>query len=994
MHTTYTTTTCYYYHSAAAAAAAAADLPVQHSPITLFSSFSFPRRNSQLARRPLVDLTVEREITPRSGSLPVGRESDIPHGDALFGDGQPLYTLGLLGTCHCHRDKSAWPISSTFHGRRRQDRIPPITHPTCVRSAPVIIDDSYASPETAAFHEEGYEGALVARVSSPRDLLPMSAYGKAQPPQLHGYDAGRGYSDNTFPYTAPSYGSQPPAPAPTAAPLYQHAPQLTPVAYPPNQVRTPYDEQTGPYLNVGVSTPEITSYSPRRGTRDTKFSVYISSLYELMSEDSTPHFFLMFGNVKCQAALQKLTQQGAVCSYSVTTEVPSYSATGWTSSAAVPISMWMESGDGDLIGKLEVGDFTFVDGLSATSGSQENSRKRKLSIDSTGLMRSSSKRVSNHQLRPKEEYGTYGYAQSETPPSYSPYLQSSSNYNHLVPPYHRSTGSYQGPPPQQQHQQQQQQPRHLAYGYQSSTTASPPTIKEQSPQASSWYPSGPTAPRSQGAQSHLGPSRPALSLLPTSQTTPTLIRTSTIQQTPSPATTPHGGAHFSSYGGLMYPHKAKLEIHGNLDDMTTGWSDDEWESRRRLVHFRQAQSGSTITVTFTPVTPEDRPQSTPTSGTISCIYWEEKNECFVTSVDTICLLEKLLNSQFSVEEKNRIRRNLEGFHPMTVSKGKADSEEFFKVIMAFPAPKPRNIEKDVKVFHWKDLLLTFAQSASPASILPPALTPVSSSTGYGTEGSSTGYGGISPRSMANSTTSTYTSNLPARVVSPHEHKSLMLHGGPPDLRVGISPHGPEASSGWPGGPPHQLPAHSSYAPLGHQPPPRDAWGMYLENSPATAASQPGSGFGGRRSDGAASVVESGVESVVVAAAAAAAAAAVAATTPTTTTFTWSADAAYVRDSCRLEIGDEGRGLAWPGLGWPEPDPGRRSSPHMRYASTHLASTRLTWTRLASTHRPVHPSIYPSIDPSIDPSIHPSTHPLIHPSHLTLSLLSDLPHIIT
>ncbi|KAJ5042095.1 uncharacterized protein L3040_004653 [Drepanopeziza brunnea f. sp. 'multigermtubi'] len=741
---------------------------VQHSPITLFSSFSFPRRHSQLARRPLVDLP----------------------------------------------------------GHHPSDR-------------PVIIDDSYASPETAAFHEEGYEGALVARVSSPRDLLPMSAYGKAQPPQLHGYDAGRGYSDNTFPYTAPSYGSQPPAPAPTAAPLYQHAPQLTPVAYPPNQVRTPYDEQTGPYLNVGVSTPEITSYSPRRGTRDTKFSVYISSLYELMSEDSTPHFFLMFGNVKCQAALQKLTQQGAVCSYSVTTEVPSYSATGWTSSAAVPISMWMESGDGDLIGKLEVGDFTFVDGLSATSGSQENSRKRKLSIDSTGLMRSSSKRVSNHQLRPKEEYGTYGYAQSETPPSYSPYLQSSSNYNHLVPPYHRSTGSYQGPPPQQQHQQQQQQPRHLAYGYQSSTTASPPTIKEQSPQASSWYPSGPTAPRSQGAQSHLGPSRPALSLLPTSQTTPTLIRTSTIQQTPSPATTPHGGAHFSSYGGLMYPHKAKLEIHGNLDDMTTGWSDDEWESRRRLVHFRQAQSGSTITVTFTPVTPEDRPQSTPTSGTISCIYWEEKNECFVTSVDTICLLEKLLNSQFSVEEKNRIRRNLEGFHPMTVSKGKADSEEFFKVIMAFPAPKPRNIEKDVKVFHWKDLSDALKKiigkySASPASILPPALTPVSSSTGYGTEGSSTGYGGISPRSMANSTTSTYTSNLPARVVSPHEHKSLMLHGGPPDLRVGISPHGPEASSGWPGGPPHQLPAHSSYAPLGHQPPPRDAWGMYLENSPATA----------------------------------------------------------------------------------------------------------------------------------------------------------------
>jgi len=93
----------------------------------------------------------------------------------------------------------------------------------------------------------------------------------------------------------------------------------------------------------------------------------------------------------------------------------------------------------------------------------------------------------------------------------------------------------------------------------------------------------------------------------------------------------------------------------------------------------------------------------PTSICISCIYWEEKNECFVTSVDTIYLLEQLVAARFTVEEKNRIRRNLEGFRPLTVSKGKQDSEEFFKVIMAFPNPKPRNIEKDVKVFHWKDL---------------------------------------------------------------------------------------------------------------------------------------------------------------------------------------------------------------------------------------------------------------------------------------------------
>jgi len=43
---------------------------------------------------------------------------------------------------------------------------------------------------------------------------------------------------------------------------------------------------------------------------------------------------------------------------------------------------------------------------------------------------------------------------------------------------------------------------------------------------------------------------------------------------------------------------------------------------------------------------------------------------------------------------------LEGFKPLTVSKQKKDSESFLRLIMGFPEPKPRNIEKDVKVFPW------------------------------------------------------------------------------------------------------------------------------------------------------------------------------------------------------------------------------------------------------------------------------------------------------
>ncbi|KAJ7675068.1 hypothetical protein B0H17DRAFT_1207933 [Mycena rosella] len=87
-------------------------------------------------------------------------------------------------------------------------------------------------------------------------------------------------------------------------------------------------------------------------------------------------------------------------------------------------------------------------------------------------------------------------------------------------------------------------------------------------------------------------------------------------------------------------------------------------------------------------------------GVISCIYREETEACYVTSVDIIYLLERLTNDEFPVEEKNRIRRNLEGLRPTTVSKHKPGSEAFFLRIMEFPDPKPRNIEKDLKVFDW------------------------------------------------------------------------------------------------------------------------------------------------------------------------------------------------------------------------------------------------------------------------------------------------------
>lgn len=134
--------------------------------------------------------------------------------------------------------------------------------------------------------------------------------------------------------------------------------------------------------------------------------------------------------------------------------------------------------------------------------------------------------------------------------------------------------------------------------------------------------------------------------------------------------------------------------------MAEGWSAEEKLAKRRLVLFSRSQNNNTIDASFAPV-PVDRVP--PKVMCVSCIWWEEKKDCYITSVDTIQLLESLVAVKFGVEEKNRIRRNLEGSKPITVSKAKIDSEEFFSVIMGFPNPKPRNIEKDVKVFLWKEL---------------------------------------------------------------------------------------------------------------------------------------------------------------------------------------------------------------------------------------------------------------------------------------------------
>ncbi|KAA8650868.1 uncharacterized protein ATNIH1004_003557 [Aspergillus tanneri] len=132
--------------------------------------------------------------------------------------------------------------------------------------------------------------------------------------------------------------------------------------------------------------------------------------------------------------------------------------------------------------------------------------------------------------------------------------------------------------------------------------------------------------------------------------------------------------------------------------MAEKWTKDECKSKRRLVQFTRAQTGNMIHVDFRAVAFKEYAQN---SFCISCIYWDDKKEYFVTGVDIIHLLQALVAFRFTLQEKNRIRRNLESFKPLTVSR--ASSNYFFEVIMGFPTPKPRSLMREVKVFPWKAL---------------------------------------------------------------------------------------------------------------------------------------------------------------------------------------------------------------------------------------------------------------------------------------------------
>jgi hypothetical protein len=447
--------------------------------------------------------------------------------------------------------------------------------------------------------------------------------------------------------------------------------------------------------SLAVTETEITEpITPAQGTAGSTVTLHLRTNYYLDANQHT--FILMFGHKKCVAALRKVDYDDdeSWCNYVLNVEVPPFPLTN-TFDPTMMLKLQMQDKMGQLRTQTDAGRFTYTD-ISPNLAFQslpDFSRKRKYSPEFGNSRDYSDGNVAKRAFaKPRAMSGAYSATQISPLPAYSA----------LPNTYTRSSGYDLSK--QMNYGSQLSQKGLYSVPSGSSMSHSDYKLPQMSPLPHSYSSYNPLPQVSRSNTAPVPPSTSALS-------TPVLVRATHLAQASGSTGPPQP---FNPYS--MYQSKAILRIEGDLDKMSDGWSKEEIEGKRRLVEFQRSQHGSTITTSFAPTTLEARQGR---GICVSCIWWEEKDECFITSVDTIYLLEQLVNVRFTVEEKNRIRRNLEGFHPLTVSKARPDSDAFFKVIMGFPHPKPRNIEKDVKVFSWKILAHALKKIISKY-VCPPA----------------------------------------------------------------------------------------------------------------------------------------------------------------------------------------------------------------------------------------------------------------------------------
>lgn len=545
-------------------------------------------------------------------------------------------------------------------------------------------------------------------------------------------------------------------------------------------------------------TLRVTSYNPYRGTKGVLVYINLESSSDLLSP--TPQIAtLMFATRPVPAELTRLeAQKQDVCyKYMVSAPAPGFSETR-SSNLSIPLNLQLQDQSTLEVSSFDLGSWLYEDSkqVEHRSSPQLVSRKRKITDEPSDTPRSTKRTIPfEQQTTQNQGYGSYAYPSA-------------------------SVGYPQSPQSRPNMDLSTMQRKYTAYGRSqlqqslqadSSTTGSQDLVggglTSQSPmkppmsQTPSWNPSyGAGYQSGRNLRASAAPSFQFSSVSSPSSANPQLVRSSTLAQQPSSGPASAGSSSDDTFNPYkLYPNKAVLEIRGNLEAMQLNWTLEERVAKRRIVRFWREQNGTIIHAYFKPVRADEPPLPHETNERrISCIWWEERNDYYVTSVDTIALLESLVAARFHVEEKNRIRRNLEGYKPCTISKGKPESESFFKLIMGFPNPKPRVIEKDVKVFHWpileqalKKIISKYVcfmslvedacnanlyQSADPSSTAGPyQRQPSSNFGGCKSEAGASRYSALSSRSTSGSTASgAYNQTLKSSTVSPRS----VLHGLP------------------------------------------------------------------------------------------------------------------------------------------------------------------------------------------------------------------------
>ncbi|KAI9280523.1 hypothetical protein BY458DRAFT_553391 [Sporodiniella umbellata] len=147
-----------------------------------------------------------------------------------------------------------------------------------------------------------------------------------------------------------------------------------------------------------------------------------------------------------------------------------------------------------------------------------------------------------------------------------------------------------------------------------------------------------------------------------------------------------------------------------MESMMYEWSRHEAVAGRRIVHFKSVTTQVDPTIPLRKIEVDCEPfidlgvyQLPPGECLISCIYYKQQEDFFITSTDIIRLLESVLSVEFTKEEKNRMRRNIQYMGPITITRDntKQNSDAMFsRQLMAYKCPAARKIDKDIKIFRW------------------------------------------------------------------------------------------------------------------------------------------------------------------------------------------------------------------------------------------------------------------------------------------------------